>query len=269
MDHFPDRDPVEAPDHVRLGQRRLAHDVFGGSARDPDRRPQPAVHLHREFDLVDHELALVPGRPLGVIEDARLTAEPGPQLLGDVGRDRRDHDHERPHLVDRGRAPAGAQRVQVVHRGGDRRVVAQRLEVLRDLFDPGVQRPLHAGIVESRAPRLGRGRHAVPHLLQEALRSGQTAVAEIPAPLEGAEEHQVHAERVRAEPRDVFVRQDHVAARLRDLRAVPDEQAVLAEAVVRLLELEVPEIVQHHCEEARVEEVEDGVLLAADVAADG
>ena len=37
----------------------------------------------------------------------------------------------------------------------------------------------------------------------------------------------------------------------------------------RLLELQVPEIVQRHCDEAAVQQVEHGVLRAADVHVDG
>ena len=55
---------------------------------------------------------------------------------------------------------------------------------------------------------------------------------------------------------------------LRHLRAVLDDQAVGAELRERLLEVDVPDVVQHHRDEARVHQVQHGVLVAADVRVD-
>jgi len=53
-----------------------------------------------------------------------------------------------------------------------------------------------------------------PHLLQEPALAHDSRVAEVAAVLEGAEEHQIHPERVRAPLLDVGVGHDDVAARL-------------------------------------------------------
>jgi chaperonin cofactor prefoldin len=57
-----------------------------------------------------------------------------------------------------------------------------------------------------------------------------------------------------------------VALALAHLRALADDEPVGAEAGERLVEREQPRVVQHHRHEARVEQVQHRVLVAADVA---
>ena len=90
-------------------------------------------------------------------------------------------------------------------------------------------------------------------------------VAEIAALLERAQEHQVHPEGVGAPAGDVLVGDDDVAARLGHLGAVLHDQAVRPELPERLVEVDVPQLVQHHRDEPGVQQVQHGVLVAADV----
>ena len=61
---------------------------------------------------------------------------------------------------------------------------------------------------------------------------------------------------------------DHVPLALGHLGALANDQSVGAELREGLLEVEPPHVVQRHGDEARVEEVEHGVLVAADVGVD-
>ena len=67
---------------------------------------------------------------------------------------------------------------------------------------------------------------------------------------------------------DQVVRVDHVAFRFRHLGAVLDDHALGEQVGERLVHLQVAEVAQHLGEEARVEQVEDGVLDPADVLVD-
>ena len=83
-----------------------------------------------------------------------------------------------------------------------------------------------------------------------------------------ADEEDVGARRVRAVALDVGLRRDDVAARLGHLRAVARDHALGEEPGERLLHVEVAEVGQRLREEARVHQVQDRVLDAADVLVD-
>ena len=68
---------------------------------------------------------------------------------------------------------------------------------------------------------------------------------------------------------DQLVRVDHIALRLRHLRAVLDDHALRQERGEGLVRRDHAEVAQHLGEEARVQEMEHGVLDAADVLVDG
>ena len=108
--------------------------------------------------------------------------------------------------------------------------------------------------------------HEGPHLVQEPPRPVDALVAEVAALLERPQEHEVHPERVRAPARDVLVRDHHVPPRLRHLRPVLHDQPVRPELPVGLVEGQVAEVVEHHGDEPRVQQVQHRVLVAADVA---
>src|SRR5206468_3457117 len=82
--------------------------------------------------------------------------------------------------------------------------------------------------------------------------------------LEEAEE----ARRVGSVAFDQVVGVDHVALRLAHLGAVLDDHTLREEVAERLVEPDEAQVAQHLGEEARVEEVEHGVLDATDVALD-
>ena len=84
---------------------------------------------------------------------------------------------------------------------------------------------------------LARVDHREPQAVEETANAGDARVAEVPAFLEGAEEHQVHAERIGAPLLEVLVGDDDVALGLRHLRAVADDVTVGAEARERFLEV--------------------------------
>src|SRR5262249_39822365 len=108
----------------------------------------------------------------------------------------------------------------------------------------------------------------LPQTVKEAVGAGEPFVTEVATLLVWSEVHQVQAERVGPPPLDVAVGHHDVAAALGHLGAVFDQEPVLAEALVWVLEADVPELLESQGDEARVEEVEDGVLLAADVHGD-
>src|SRR2546427_106777 len=108
----------------------------------------------------------------------------------------------------------------------------------------------------------------LPHLVEEPTDPHDSRLPEVPPFLERSQEHQVHAERVRAPLPNVGVGDHHVTPRLGHLRAVLHDEPVRPELGERLFEVDVPELPQHHRDEARVQEVQHGVLVAADVGGD-
>src|SRR3989449_2494657 len=96
-----------------------------------------------------------------------------------------------------------------------------------------------------------------PHLVQEAPDAHDAGLPEVAAFLEGPEEHEVHAERVRTPLLDVGVGDHHVAPRLGHLRAVLDDEPVRAELGERLLEVHVAQLPQHHSDKPGVQQMQD------------
>ena len=97
------------------------------------------------------------------------------------------------------------------------------------------------------------------------MRADDALVAIVTALFERAEEHQVHPHGIGAVLLDQRIRHDDVAAALRHLRAFIDDQTVRAELRERLFEVDEAEILQRHRDEARIHQVQHGVLVAADV----
>ena len=160
------------------------------------------------------------------------------------------------------RALAAPQRVHVLHHRRDRSVVTERWRVLADLLDRRRQLAQHLGV---RRPGGVAVAHRGPQPVEEPLHAADPRIAEVAPFLERAEEHQVGTERIRAPLLDVLVGVHDVALRLGHLRAVTDDQSVGAELRERLLELEQSLVVEYHRDEARVEQVQHGVLISADV----
>ena len=104
-----------------------------------------AVDLHRNLDHIGVQVLRIGlGPPL--VGERLLMAQALPELLGDVRREGREQQHER--LGDAARhARPLVRRVDELHERGDRRIEAQRLEVLGHLRDRLMQ---HAQL-------LGRG----------------------------------------------------------------------------------------------------------------
>jgi hypothetical protein len=149
------------------------------------------------------------------------------------------------------------------------RVVLELRELLGDLLDRLVQLALDVGVrrsVGEPRPSSCSRDDRVPEPTQEAVRALDALVPVVAALLERAPGTSGTAERVGAELLDDRVGHDHVPLALRHLGALADDQAVGAEACEGLLEVQPPQVVEHHGEEARVEEMEHGVLVAPDVA---
>ncbi len=108
-----------------------------------------------------------------------------------------------------------------------------------------------------------------PDPVEEPGRPLDAGVAPLLVLLGRAHEEDVEPQRVGAVARDRLVGRDDVPLRLRHLRAVAVDHPLGEEARERLAEAEQLHVVQHLREEARVEQVQDGVLDAADVLVDG
>jgi hypothetical protein len=86
--------------------RRGARLRLGGVARELDASAHLSVRLDGELDYVVDRDGLVSRWPELVREGPRV-AEMPPQLLGDVRRERRDEQDQRPHRLARHRGEAG------------------------------------------------------------------------------------------------------------------------------------------------------------------
>ena len=111
------------------------------------------------------------------------------------------------------------------------------------------------------------------HQAPDAREEARDAFDAVHAPrlhlLERPHEHLVTAERVRAVFGDDIERIDHVAPALRHFPAVfAEDDSLIHEPLERLRRREMPEIEEHLVPEARVEEMQHGVLGAADVEID-
>ncbi len=108
-----------------------------------------------------------------------------------------------------------------------------------------------------------------PDAAEEAIGALDALVAPLEVAVDRRREEDEEARGVGAVLRDDLLRRDDVALRLRHLRAVLEDHALREQVRERLVEIDEPRVVQHLREEARVEEVQDGVLYAADVLVDG
>ena len=141
---------------------------------------------------------------------------------------------------------------------------------LRASASPASLRPSgEAGDGVTRTPVLGQAADQRPEALQEAVAAGDAAVGPLGVVLGRPQEQHVEAQRVGAVARDQLVGRDDVALRLGHLGAVLVDHALREEALERLLEADEAGVVEDLREEARVEQVQDRVLDAADVLVDG
>src|SRR4030095_6471154 len=110
VDELPHRLPGQVRRDPIRGQRRRARIRLGGVAGELDASAHLAVYLDGELDHVVDREGLVPRWP-GLVRERRRVAEMPPQLLGDVRRERRDEEDQRPHRLAWRREEAG----EVVH----------------------------------------------------------------------------------------------------------------------------------------------------------
>ena len=161
--------------------------------------------------------------------------------------------------------------VDELDHGGDRRVELEAPEdVVGDLGDRLVRAPDERAV----GGRLGRAalgdlEAQPPQAAEEAGHALDARVLPLDVVLGRAHVEDVEANRVGAVGGDHLVGRDDVALRLGHLRAEVVDHPLREEAQERLAEAEQPQVVQHLHEEARVEQVQDGVLDAADVLVDG
>jgi hypothetical protein len=190
-------------------------------------------------------------------------AEPRPQLLGEVGRDRRQQQrHRLARLAPRRRVAGGAGRLGLGHRVlqrhelGHRGVEAEALEVVGDPGDGLVDRAaelLQHGLVGGRRRGLAAAvaHDQRPHPVQEAGHALDALVVPGAALVPRADEHQVGADRVGAVGRDQVVGVGHVAPRLRHLLAVgAQDHPLVAQADEGLAPLHEAQVAEHLGEEA-------------------
>ena len=118
----------------------------------------------------------------------------------------------------------------------------------------------------------GKGRRVAvdetPDPQQETVRSLDAGLAPLHRELGRSGEEDVQPERVRPVAGDHVVGGDGVALRLRHHLAVLVDHALGEEARHRLVEVDEAEVAHHLGPEARVDEVQDGVLDPADVQVD-
>src|SRR5215213_762502 len=240
-----------------------------------------AVDLDDQGDLLGGQGGQVGDRPRLVV-DRVGAAEPSPQLLGQVGGERRQQEGEggrRPVPLGgvHGRVvPAGP--AQQLHQGRDGGVQLEALDVVAD----GGHGPVQRAQVDPAMARCGGVRGTVgmvprstggfgdqaPGPVGEPLDAGQAGVAPVAALLERGHEQQVHAQGVGPDPGDVVVGDDHVAAALGHLGAVLAQEAMQPDRRERLGERHQAEVVQGHGHEAGVQVVAGDVLGPAGVAVD-
>ena len=192
-------------------------------------------------------------------------------------------------MVFAGGAILGAERTQVLaggirqlHDGGDGGVEVVALDVGRHLLH-------HAMALTNELLRRGHGRlvsrllreqrlvagltaqvvHLAPQTVQELVHARQAVLVPQLLLLGRPQEQDVGAHGVGAVFGDHLLRRDHVALRLAHHIAVGVEHHALAQQVREgLVEVEQAAVAQHLGKEAAVEQVQDGVLNAADVLID-
>ena len=104
--------------------------------------------------------------------------------------------------------------------------------------------------------------------MQESMGPLDALVLIIAALFVRTQKHEVRADGVGAILFDELVRDDRVALALGHFGALPDDCAMGTEAAEWLIEVEVAQIMEGHRDEAGVKEMQDGVLVSADVTVD-
>ena len=224
-----------------------------------------AVHLNGDGDGVGDEQRRIVGGPAAV-EHRVCATEVRPAFLSDVRCERCEELYERQDFVAVHRPLAGAQDIHVLHHRRDGSVVRQCRNILADLPDRRVQFAQHVQIRRAGSDAFV---HGTPDALEETAHAGDAAVAIVAALFIRAEEHQIGAETVSAPAFDELIGVHDIAPRLRHLGAFADDHPVCAEAREWLLEVEMSRVVQRHRDEARIEQVQHGVLVTADIGRDG
>mmetsp|Transcript_41348 Transcript_41348/g.109688 ORF Transcript_41348/g.109688 Transcript_41348/m.109688 type:complete len:644 (+) Transcript_41348:689-2620(+) len=242
----------------------LARHRLVGVERQLDLAAHLSVDLHAHRDGRLDALGLIELGPWRVRERS-LVAEQLPHLLAEVRRHRREEEGE----VGDGLGGQLFERGEVGredHHLRDGRVERHRVDVARHLADGLVHQPLR--LLAHGRPLGDSAREGVDALLEAHDARDLLGLPRLDR-LERAHEHLVEPHRIRAVRLDNVVGVDDVAARLGHLLAVgAEDHALVDELLERLLGRHQPEVVQHLVPEARVEEVEDGVLCATDVQVD-
>ena len=168
----------------------------------------------------------------------------------------------------------GDERVRADHHLRDGGVEAEVLDVFADFFDRGVddfcERLFHRHVLHGGAALPLAGlvflHHETPHAGEETEHALDAAHAPRLRGFERAHEHLVKPQRVGAVFLDDVVGVHDVAARLAHLHAVLAEDEALVDEFLKWLgRADVAEVEQDLVPEARVEQVQHGVLGAADV----
>src|SRR5277367_961947 len=172
------------------------------------------------------------------------------------------------------------EQVQKLHdRGNGGIEVPASGEVLSDFVNRLVQLTLQnrcnsrMQLVSISGDRLPDSRSCLHHksiyASQEAAYPGDAVLLPIEIAVRRRGEERVHTRGVSAVASDHVIGRNDVAFRLRHLRAVLDDHALGEEALYGLVVLDEAEVAHHLRPEARIAEVQDRVLDAADVLIDG
>ena len=283
--HDDDLDDVLAV-HVRLDPRRpgQALELLARGRRGRLHAvAELAVDLHHQLDGVALQQRRVGVRP-------RLLPDPraGQQLVDlgpEVRREREDQRRgRRGREVHRGRRRGLAPPVGLVDQLHDRRDRGVEREPARHVVGDLVDRPVRLAHqlevvalgAPSSGPSAGPGsptssatsipsRHSRD---QEAVHALDALVGPVGVLVGRPDEEDVAARGVGAVLLDVADGRDHVALRLGHLRPVARDHPLREQPRERLLDVEQPHVRQRLHEEARVHQVQDRVLDAADVLVD-
>ena len=210
-----------------------------------------------------------------------------PQLRSQMRCERGQHQDQglenarnrsRRNCAGRDRRVCRGQFIRQLHNRGDRSIeVPAAAEVLRDLTDRLVQFA-QQGSCSRRCFRSCGDRTAgqlrMPHNKaidprQEAAYARDAIFLPIQIAIRRRSKQCIHARCIGAIARDHLVRRHHIALRLRHLRAVLDHHPLRKETCRRLVIPNHSQVAHHLGPEARVNQVQNGVLHAADVLIDG
>ena len=163
-----------------------------------------------------------------------------------------------------------------LHQGGDRGVEVEARRIRGHPLDRPVFQTGERRIARNRAPvrQAGRPPAELVHAVQEPPGAHDSFLRPLRLLLRRADEEGVETHGVRAVAVDELVRRDRVAARLGHLldsaggRIQLGDHSLVEEARERLLDRHQAHVLQDPANEARVQQVEDGVLDASDVLVD-